>query len=211
MAEDYLADVAEGSRAAIRDRAGISEQVVHGMDEDRRNFQAWYADILQSLYSTRAGGIAVLMISTPLLERYLRQKNGRTPEQSLDDSCMETLRSVFPALVDTATARKFWGVYRNGFLHQATLSLKTRGGVPLPAGSLTHDESAAIRVNADGSFVLHPELFSRQVVKTIEGDFPTFVGTGNPGPRPPQVVAYASPASSPLDTSNIVLSTESRR
>jgi hypothetical protein len=181
------------------------------MDEDRRNFQAWYVDILQSLYATRAAGIAVLMISTPLLERYLRQKNGRAPEQSLDDSCMETLRVMFSALPDVATAWNFWSVYRNGFLHQATLSLKKPGGVQLPAGSLTHDVSAAISVNTDGSFVLHPERFSRQVVTTIEGDFATFVGTGTPAPPPPRVVAYASPTSSALDTSHIVLSTESRR
>lgn len=181
------------------------------MEEDRRNFQAWYVDILQSLYATRAAGIAMLMISTPLLERYLRQKNGRTPDQSLDDSCMETLRSIFPTLRDAATAWNFWRIYRNGFLHQATLALKTHGGAQLPAGSLTHDVSAAISVNPDGSFVLHPELFSRQVVMTIEGDFPTFVGTGTPVPRPPQVVAYVCPASSALNTSQIVLSTESRR
>jgi len=124
---------------------------------------------------------------------------------------METLRSMFPSLGDAAIARKFWGVYRNGFLHQATLSLKTNGGVHLPAGSLTHDRSAAITVDADGSFVLHPEDFSRQIVTTIEGDFPTFVGIGTPGPLPPHVVAYARWAGSSLDTSHIVLSTESRR
>ena len=181
------------------------------MVEDRRNFQAWYVDILESLYTTRAAGIAVLMISTPLLERYLRQKNGRTPEQSLDDSCMETLRSIFPTLRDAATAWNFWRIYRNGFLHQATLSLKTHSGARLPAGSLTHDVSAAISLNPDGSFVLHPVLFSRQVVTTIAGDFPTFVGIGTPVPPPPQVVAYVRPASGALDASHIVLSTESRR
>jgi len=45
----------------------------------------------------------VLMISMPLLERYLRQKNGRTPEQQLDDACMSTLCDIFPVLPDAAT------------------------------------------------------------------------------------------------------------
>ena len=181
------------------------------MDEDRRNFKAWYVDVLESLYGTRAAGIAVLMISAPLLERYLRQKNGRAPEQSLDSPCMEMLRGIFPTLRDAATAWNFWRVYRNGFLHQATISLKTQAGVRLPAGALTHDVSVAITVNPDGSFVLHPDLFSRRIVTTIESDFPTFVGTGSSAPPPPQVVAYASPTSSALDTAHIVLSTESRR
>jgi hypothetical protein len=48
-------------------------------NNDQQNFQAWYVNILESLYDNRAAGIAVLMISTPLLERYLRQKNGRSP------------------------------------------------------------------------------------------------------------------------------------
>ena len=64
----------------------------------------------------------------------------------------------------------------------------------------------------DGSFVLHPELFSKQVLARIESDFPTFVGAGTPAPSPLRVVAYASPVGGGvLDTSHIVLSTESRR
>jgi hypothetical protein len=50
------------------------------MDSDRKNFHAWYVKTLESLYPERNAGIAILMISTPLLERYLRQKNGRTPD-----------------------------------------------------------------------------------------------------------------------------------
>jgi len=119
-------------------------------NNDRQNFQAWYVNILEALYENRAAGIAVLMISAPLLERYLRQKNGRSPAQELDDACMTTLYHIFPALVDAATARKFWNVYRNGFLHQATLNLETRSGSTLPPAALTHDIPDVIRVNSDG-------------------------------------------------------------
>jgi hypothetical protein len=158
------------------------------MDKDLENFRAWYVKILESLYPTRDAGIAALMITMPLLERYLRQKNGRTPEQELDGACMETLRAIFPALPDVATARSFWAVYRHGFLHQATLSLRTRRGAALPPGSLTHDTSVPIAIAADGSFELHPVFFSREVVAAIERDFAVFVGVGTPAPKLPEVV-----------------------
>lgn len=180
-------------------------------NNDQQNFQAWYVNILDSLYENRAAGIAVLMVSTPLLERYLRQKNGRSPAQELDDGCMTTLYQIFPALVDVATARKFWNVYRNGFLHQATLNLETRGGYALPSAALTHDIPDAIRVHSDGSFTLNPRRFSEQIVSTIKGNFATFVGTGTAAPPMTHVVAYV-PASSPgLIVPPITLSTESRR
>jgi hypothetical protein len=88
----------------------------------------------------------------------------------------------------------FWQVYRNGFLHQATLSLHNSKGVALPAGSLTHDVTAPVTIEANGSFVLHPKLFSEQIVRTIKADFATFVGIGMPTPQLPTVVAIVSPA-----------------
>jgi len=45
---------------------------------DLKNFRDWYVKTLESLYPERDAGIAVLMISMPLLERYLRQRNSRT-------------------------------------------------------------------------------------------------------------------------------------
>jgi hypothetical protein len=38
------------------------------------NVRAWYAEVLEDLYPKRSAGIAALMISLPLLERYIRQK-----------------------------------------------------------------------------------------------------------------------------------------
>ncbi len=173
------------------------------MSDDLQNFRAWYVAALESLYPSRDAGIATLMISLPLLERYLRQRTGLTPEQSLDDRCMDTLRTIFPEIPDADTARSFWAVYRNGFLHQATLSQRTRRGNALPEGSLTHDVELAVTVQPDGSFVLHPVLFSRRVVLAIESDFLVFAAVGTTAPQLPRVVP-----STLLGTSQIVLSTK---
>jgi len=177
------------------------------MNTDLRRFRAWYVKTLESLYPVRDAGIPVLMISMPLLERYLRQKNRRTPEQLLDDACMDTLHSIFPALPDTPTAWHFWQVYRNGFLHQATLSLRTRGGAALPSGELTHDIAQPIDVKTDGSFVLQPVLFSTRVTETIEADFATFVDAGTPAPKLPKVVAYVGPSAGGAAVPPIMLGT----
>jgi hypothetical protein len=157
------------------------------MDEHLQNFRAWYVSVLQSLYPIRDTGLATMLVSFPLLERYLRQKNRRTPSDKLNPQCMETLRQIFSVLPDAATATKFWSVYRNGLLHRATLSLRTEGGRVLP-DSLTHDISVPVQIEPDGSFVVHPKLFSEIVVRTIEADFQTFAGTGSPGHGLPKVV-----------------------
>ena len=178
------------------------------MSDDLKHFHAWYLKTLKSLYPVRDAGIPVLMVSMPLLERYLRQKNGRTPEQPLDDACMGTLRGIFPVLPDIASAWRFWQVYRNGFLHQVTLSLRTRAGTALPSSELTHDIAEPIQVRRDGSFVLHPVLFSKLATATIEADFATFVGAGTPAPKLPEVVAYVSPSVSGIPTPNVMLGTK---
>src|ERR1700722_20079473 len=148
------------------------------MDEDRRNFQAWYVDILRSLYAQRNAGIAVLMISAPLLERYMRAKAGRAPDQNIDAACLSVLRTIFPKLPDESTARAFWNVYRYGFLPQAFLSLRTQAGRSLPKGALTHDITDPIQVESNGDFTLNPVKFSQEIVRVIEGDFATFVAAG---------------------------------
>lgn len=178
------------------------------MNTDLTNFRAWYVNTLELLYPVRDAGIAVLMVSTPLLERYLRQKNGRTPEQPLDDGCMGTLRRVFPVLPDNATAWRFWQVYRNGLLHQATLSLRTRAGAALPSSELTHDITRPIELRPDGSFVLQPVLFSKRVTDIVEADFAAFAGAGTPAPKLPEVVAYCGRSVAGIAIPPITLSTK---
>ena len=175
--------------------------------ETLRNFREWYVKVLESLYPKRANGIATLMISFPLLERYLRKANGLKPEEHLNDSCMNTLQTLFAALPDTATAWAFWHVYRNGLLHQATLSTHTRKGTMLPAGSMTHDLNVPLAIRSSGSFVLQPVLFSKEVVQTIEINFKIFDGAGTPGPRLLRVEKTSPPPG--LGTQPFVLSTKS--
>ncbi len=171
------------------------------MDENLKNFRSWYVSVLETLYPILDAGIAALLISFPLLERYLRQKSGLTPANNLDPKCWRTLLAVFPELRDAVSAERFWQVFRNGFLHQVTLSHSTRKGTSLPNGSLTHDVSEPVSIASDDSFVVHPRLFSQRVVSTIEIDFAIFAGVGQPVPQFLHVVAYVSP------TQEIVLST----
>ena len=140
-------------------------------------FKAWYEDVLAMLYPHRDAGIAIFMISLPLTERYLRQKSNLGPDADLSDDFMRCLVKIFSALRDVATARQFWAVYRNGFLHQATLSTSTRRGTLLQIGWLTHDIADSIQIIPDGSFCVHPELFSKKIVSEIKADFATFAGT----------------------------------
>ena len=99
---------------------------------------------------------------------------------------------MFPALPDVKTARLFWTVYRHGFLHQATLSRHTMRGTALPVGSLTHDIAVPLKVEADGSFCVHPVLFSQQIVREIESNFTVFVGAGTTAPPLPTTVTHAT-------------------
>jgi hypothetical protein len=158
------------------------------MSDELTNFNAWYVDVLRALYPNRDAGIAVLMISLPLLERYLRQKNGLGPDQQLDDGFRRDLCAMFPALGDEDTARQFWNVYRHGFLHQVTVAQRTQRGTALPGGWLTHDISEAVRLDPDEAFCVHPVLFSQTVTAAIEADFAAFAGVVAGAPPLPVVV-----------------------
>lgn len=180
------------------------------MDQDRKNFQAWYADTLELLYPKRHAGIAVFMIAFPLLERYLRQVSNRAPDEDMDAGCWRTLRSLFPTLPSDEIAREFWTACRHGFFHQATMSLRAKEGGGLPAVSLTHDIVIdPVALNRNGSFVIHPVLFSKLVIRTIENDFAAFAGGGTPAPPLPKIVATAASSDEVLVPS-INLSTRGR-
>ena len=121
------------------------------------------------------------MISLPLLERYLRRKHNLGPDDSMTNA-MGGLCAVFPALGAVAQARDFWHVYRNGFLHQATVS-STKRGASLPGGWLSHDIAEPIRVETDGAFTVNPVRFSKIVIDTISGDFASFEADAPPLPQ----------------------------
>lgn len=156
-------------------------QRAHNMATDRENFQSWFVDVLEGLHKERSAGIAALMITLPLLERYLRVKNGLGPADNIKRG-MGSLRVLFPVFSDDGQAYEFWTVYRHGFLHQATLNEMTFGGSGLPKAWLSQDFSEPVEVAVDGSFRVDPVSFSRRVVKTIEADFAIFVGAGTAAP-----------------------------
>ena len=164
------------------------------MDSEYNNYKSWYVNILEKLYPDRAAGISILMIAFPLLERYLRQTTKLNPKDALNSQCMEELRKLFPALSDEKTAWNFWNVYRNGILHQAALSVENRKGSPMPTGWMSHDIGSSVTVEADGSFWVHPVLFSQQVIQVIERNFGVFKGKLTSAPSLPTVVAHVAPA-----------------
>lgn len=159
------------------------------MATNHENFRAWYVDILDTLYPQRAAGFAIMMIAFPLLERYLRQRVGLTVQAQLNDTFYDELIALFPELKDRAIARQFWQVYRNGLLHEVTMSLQDRYRNQMPVGSLSHDVPGLSR-ESDGSFFVHPIDFAKRVVQIIEGDFSTFEGTTSVG-RLPSVRVHA--------------------
>lgn len=148
------------------------------MMTNQENFRAWYVNILAKLYPYREAGFAIMMIAFPLLERYLRQRVGLTVQAPLNDSFYDEFIRLFPVLIDQSTAKQFWQVYRNGLLHEVTLSLQDRSGTQMPVGSLSHD-IPGILIGADGNFFVHPIDFAKRVVQIIEDDFATFEGTAS--------------------------------
>jgi hypothetical protein len=121
------------------------------------------------------------MVAFPLLERYLRQKVGLTPNEGLSPGFYNELFKLFPKLQTQEKAKEFWQVYRNGILHQVAFSNQTSRGTPLPASSLSH-AFCDISVTSAGSFFLNPADFARRVTQQIEADFTTFEGTASSAP-----------------------------
>jgi hypothetical protein len=146
------------------------------------NFTKWFKEPLRCLYKNKDAGFAILMISLPILERYLRQSSG-VYENSLDARFYDALVKMFPSLKNTAVAKKFWEVYRHGLLHQATLKA---GDTVLSAA--VHDSAPEIEFDHN-VFTVSPTKFSQRVVATIDSDFPTYEGTGSPKHAPARISA----------------------
>jgi len=153
----------------------------------RSNFEAWFVDVLASLYETRSAGFAVMTLTLPLLERYLRQRCGLGAERSVNDAFRQQLVSLFPPIVTRTNAGRFWSIYRHGMLHQVSPS-RSQGGAALPHGFLSQDIAGPVRIDPDGAFCVHPMLFSKRVVEAIRSDFATFSGTAGGAPPLPLVI-----------------------
>jgi len=160
------------------------------MKQDYDNFIKWFEEPLKYLYENDNAGFVILMVSLPLLERYLREKSG-VHEGKLNDSFYKRFAEIYPSLNDRGIAKKFWQIYRNGLLHQATLSLKAKNGtIVLAAG--VHGDAPEIKhegYGADGEvFTISPRKFSEKIVLTIKSDFATFEGTGSANHPLPQIL-----------------------
>jgi hypothetical protein len=147
------------------------------------NFKFWYKDVMIRLFADRDAGFVILMTVFPLLERYLRQKVKLGNKAPLNDRFHDQLVNCFPELVCKDNAKNFWQVYRNGLLHEVTLSTEDRKGKGMPTGWLSNDKPS-IEIELDGSFFLNPVDFAKRVLTLIEDDFSTFETTTHPSPDP---------------------------
>ncbi|MGD0037555.1 MAG: hypothetical protein ABSC53_09710 [Bacteroidota bacterium] len=150
------------------------------MNNNLCNFQKWFKEPLNSLYSNPDAGFIILMISLPLLERYLREKSNAYESYKLPDKYYSELINIFPDLNNLEMARKFWRVYRHGLLHQATLQVKK----PSTILSVTvHNEAKEIEYgySAQGDIIcVSPIKVSKKIISLIESDFQTFEGMNSP-------------------------------
>lgn len=142
---------------------------------NRVHFDRWFKQQIDKLVEDRDAGFVLVMVTFPLLERYLRQKTGAPPKSPF---YVSGLLNVLPELRTRQDAERFWRVYRHGLLHNVTMSETSHG--------LTHDLDI-VEIQQDGKVWLNPVLFARRVLATIENDFEVFE-KGHPIPT---VTAYA--------------------
>lgn len=160
------------------------------MGNSLSNFRDWYVGPLKLLYPNRNAGFPIAMVAFPLLERYIRQRVGLRGHDPLNDAFFRVLCVVVPDIKTEDVARRFWSAYRNGLLHEVTLSKETRRGAALPVAWLSHD-MPLFSIDQNGDYWLHPVLFAERVVAVIEGDFQTFE-SGSAAINPLPVVQVAS-------------------
>jgi len=139
----------------------------------KENFKKWFRDIIENLYKYEHGGFVLLMIAFPLLERYLRSKSGTDEDKKLGEDFYRELVKLFPVLKDNDCAKNFWQVYRNGILHQATLSEQSRKGIRMPDGWLS-GETNDIKIDPQNAFRVNPVKFAKRVIDIIDNDFSTY-------------------------------------
>jgi hypothetical protein len=141
---------------------------------DKLNFKLWYKRVLENLYDDPDAGFPILMMTFPLLERYLREKSENYENNSLNDKYHEELLKVFPELMTVGNSKTFWKIYRHGILHQATLSKKDK----TISGCLTSRYNS-INIDSKGVIYINPADFSKKVIMAIESDFNTFIAASS--------------------------------
>ncbi len=137
------------------------------------DFDAWYVKPLQVLYCMPRAGFPILLITFPLLERYLRHLVGLGRDDNLNDKFYSALAQVVPEFGGKDVAQNFWSAYRNGLLHEASLARQTRKGTHLPVVWLS-DQVPIFSIGSNGDYWLHPRPFSERVVAVILSNFGVF-------------------------------------
>ena len=148
------------------------------MDNLHQNYIRWFKEIVRGLCQLENGGFAILMVTLPILERYLREKSRVYESPRLEAPFYTELLRVFPTLSSEQEARNFWQIFRNGLLHQATLSRATTKGITMPAGLLSAD-APAVDVDKSGIFLVNPRKFADRVFGVIDSDFGVFEAAGS--------------------------------
>lgn len=146
------------------------------MSTHKDNFKIWFRNIIESLYENEHAGFPILMITFPILERYLRSKSGMY-ETRLGEPFYDELVKMFPVF-NNESAKRFWQVYRHGIMHQATLSLKLDTRISMPGYGWLSGEVKDVEIDSNGDFWVNPVSFAKYVINTIENDFVNFESTG---------------------------------
>lgn len=149
---------------------------------ERDRFEQWWARPIEDLVKDERNGFAVLALTFPVLERYLREKS-KTAEGKLRDPFYRELSNVVPELAPLPSPLQpsdFWHAYRNGLLHQATFSMQKENGTPVPGAWIKPWQSDVVGYDsAEGCFCINPAKFSERVLQRIRGDFSTFLGASS--------------------------------
>lgn len=164
------------------------------MPNHKDNFILWFRNIIEALYPNEDAGFSLLMLTFPLLERYLRSKSNTSPSDPLGDSFYNELVKLFTALRGNGFAKKFWQVYRNGILHQATLSQQNKKGIKMPNGWLS-GEKRDIEIDSSDAFWVNPVEFAKHVMDAIDKDFSYFEAQNTAEHHPLAIAQTASDGS----------------
>lgn len=127
-----------------------------------RNFEAWFGAPLAALSEDDDNSFILVMVTFPLLERYIRELSRSEPKTQPFNLA---LLQVLPELQTEQAAKNFWSMYRDGLLHKVTLSRERHG--------LSY-KKPVVEPWPNGDFWLNPRLFAERVVNTIRADFATF-------------------------------------
>lgn len=157
-------------------------------EADRETFRRRFKEPVELLITRKHSGFALMMITLPLLERFLRGRS-HLKDAPLTKPFYEELFKVFPALQDVKGAKALWQCFRHGILHQATFSLKRAKGADF-SGVIGFEElsgrSVALRRSGDPEHIVctvDPVAFARTVLAEVESDLETFQ-TADPDEHP---------------------------